>query len=246
MRRTIVVQGRELTYVLTGKKVKNINLRVKPGGEVAVSAPRRMSGARVDEAVREKAPWIFAALARMERAGGQLRVCDGGRVPVNGRWLSIRVSRGDAEEVGVEGDILRVTLESESREDAVGPRVRDWLAGEARAELPGLLDRCWGLYRRVTGCERPEPPALTLRWMVSRWGSCAVRGHRITLNLALVCLPPPSAAYVVFHELAHLRHPDHSPAFHALTARLLAAAGLPGEAELRREMGLNLRELVRG
>lgn len=246
MRRTIVAQGRELTYVLTEKKVKNINLRVKPGGEVAVSAPRRMSGAQVDEAVREKASWIFAALARLERAHGQLRLCDGGRVPVKGRWLTIRVDQGRPEGVWPGEGVLEVTLDAGSPPEAVGRWVRDWLAGQARAELPGLLDRCWDLYRRVTGSERPEPPGLTLRWMVSRWGSCAVRDHRITLNPALTCLPPQSAAYVVFHELAHFRHPDHSPAFHALTARLLAEAGLPGETELRRDMGINLRGLVKG
>ncbi len=245
IKRTILVDGRELAYVLTVKRVKNVNLRVKPGGEVAVSAPRGMDGCQVDGVVREKAPWIFAALARLEQAGSQPRLCDGGRVPVRGRWLTIRVSLGCPETITLEGENLWVAMGADAGE-TVGSQIRNWLMGLSQEELPALLESCWTIYSRVTGCQERLPPALTLRWMVSRWGSCAVREYRITLNPALLCLLPHSAAYVVFHELAHFRHPDHSPAFHALIARLLESAGLPKEAELRRDMGLNLRQLVKG
>lgn len=246
MKRTIAVQGRELTYVLTGKKVKNINLRVKPGGEVTVSAPRRMSGAQVDELVRERAAWIFAALARLERTRGQLRLCDGGRIPVRGEELAVRVAEGRPQGAVRTGNLLLVTVAPQAPRETAGREIRNWLADEARGELPALFSRCWSLYSGMTGCAGPQAPALTLRWMVSRWGSCTVRSHKITLNFALICLPPQSAAYVVLHELAHFRHPDHSPAFHALVARLLEAAGLPEEARLRQGMKVNLRELVRG
>ena len=43
MERRIVVEGREILYELTAKKVKNLNLRVRPDGRVAVSVPRRLS-----------------------------------------------------------------------------------------------------------------------------------------------------------------------------------------------------------
>lgn len=246
MKRTIIADSRELTYVLTRKRVKNINLRIKSGGEIAVSAPRGMSGAQVDETVRKKAAWIFVALARSERAEGGQFLRDGGEIPVRGRNVILRVVRGLPEGVEQAGQDLRVTLAPGSSEGSVGGLVRMWLETEARVILPELLRQSWDIYRRVTGCEETIPPELTLRWMVSRWGSCAVTAYRITLNLALICLSPHSAAYVVFHELAHFQHPDHSSDFHALVARLLTAAGLPREAELRRNMKLNLWELVKG
>ena len=57
------VQG--IDFVLTHKRVKNINLRIRADGTVAVSAPLRCSGARVDAFVAEKAAWIAAAQQRM-------------------------------------------------------------------------------------------------------------------------------------------------------------------------------------
>ena len=50
---------------------------------------------------------------------------------------------------------------------------------------------------------------------VSNWGSCSRKGN-INLNLNLVRLPEELRDYVLLHELCHLRHPDHSPDFHAL------------------------------
>ena len=46
-------------------------------------------------------------------------------------------------------------------------------------------------------------------------GHCT-RGGMIQLSRHLMLLPEPLVQYVVCHELAHLTHMDHSPAFHAL------------------------------
>jgi len=46
----------------------------------------------------------------------------------------------------------------------------------------------------------------------SRWGSCSARST-ISLNWRLILLPYEIADYVIFHELAHLKHLNHSLQF---------------------------------
>jgi predicted metal-dependent hydrolase len=53
----------------------------------------------------------------------------------------------------------------------------------------------------------------------TRWGSCARNGI-IRLNRRLVGAPAPVFRYVVLHEIAHLRHADHSPRFWGLVEEL--------------------------
>lgn len=55
-----------LTYTLTRKSVKNLNLRVGAGGEIMVSIPRRCSVRQADSFIREKSGWIMDALRRRE------------------------------------------------------------------------------------------------------------------------------------------------------------------------------------
>lgn len=51
----------------------------------------------------------------------------------------------------------------------------------------------------------------------TRWGSCTrhAKGNSttISLNVGLMQLPEVLRDYVILHELAHLNHMDHSPAF---------------------------------
>ena len=66
MRRTIETPGGPLSYELTRKAVKNLNFRLLPGGELAVSAPRRVLPEQVDALVRQKTDWVERARRRQE------------------------------------------------------------------------------------------------------------------------------------------------------------------------------------
>lgn len=69
------------------------------------------------------------------------------------------------------------------------------------------------------------------REMVSRWGSCQPKTGKITLNLRLSVKSERCIEYVLVHELCHLLHPDHSPAFHSAMTALM-----PDWRERKREL----------
>jgi predicted metal-dependent hydrolase len=62
------------------------------------------------------------------------------------------------------------------------------------------------------------PPRFFLSSAMARWGSCNTR-REVRLAWRLVKAPPELVDYVVCHELAHLRHMNHSSAFWAEVAR---------------------------
>jgi predicted metal-dependent hydrolase len=52
----------------------------------------------------------------------------------------------------------------------------------------------------------------SLKYMTARWGSCSSQGG-ISISSRLLLAPHEVMDYVLIHELAHLVHMNHSPAF---------------------------------
>ena len=66
-----------------------------------------------------------------------------------------------------------------------------------------------------------------------RWGSCSPSKKSIRYSWRVIMAPTDVLVYLAAHEVAHLRHPDHSPAFWATVNELLGKPYKPGRAWLK-------------
>ncbi|OAB58168.1 hypothetical protein AY599_03315 [Leptolyngbya valderiana BDU 20041] len=109
------------------------------------------------------------------------------------------------------------------------------VAQTPRNGLGDLFDRAFGGPAMARTWNEALPPArapggprplgrITLRDTRSRWGSCSHRGD-LNFSWRLVFAPLPVLDYVVAHEVAHLAHLDHSPAFWRLCDALSEEPG---------------------
>lgn len=187
-------------------------------GELRLSLPVRASLAKALAWARQHDAWVREQVAA--RPPGIVLV-DGAVFPLEGRDIRI-VWRADApRRMLLEADRLIVGGAAES----VGPRVLRWLKAHARAVLEAEtrdLAARHGLTVARIGIGDPR----------SRWGSCSSDGS-IRYNWRLILAPPDVRRSTVAHELAHLLHMDHSPAFHAAHARILGADPRPARAWLK-------------
>ena len=91
-----------ITYTLTRRRVRNINLRVRADGSVAASASPRVPAAYVDAFVTARADWVRTAQARAaaRREREAAATCPGGAMPkiavrdMNTRWGSCSLRTG--------------------------------------------------------------------------------------------------------------------------------------------------------
>lgn len=93
---------------------------------------------------------------------------------------------------------------------------------------PDELDRLTELAKRTLP-ERVEhyskimsltPTGITITSAKSRYGSCSPK-NRLSFSCRLMQKPLEAIDYVVVHELAHIRHKNHSKEFYALIASVL-------------------------
>jgi predicted metal-dependent hydrolase len=67
----------------------------------------------------------------------------------------------------------------------------------------------------------------------TKWGSCCATTRSISLNINIVLLPVHLQDYLLLHELTHLSHPNHSPAFWAELDRYCAGSAKRLSKELK-------------
>ena len=87
------------------------------------------------------------------------------------------------------------------------------LAREAARVLPEKV----AFYGKQMGL---TPSGITITGARTRFGSCSPM-NRLCFSWRLMQYPEAAIDYVVVHELAHLVHRNHGPAFHALVASVL-------------------------
>lgn len=66
MTKSVLYNGVSITYHLQYKKVKNINIRIKPDGQVYVSANSLVSQKRIDDFILSKGEFILKAIEKFK------------------------------------------------------------------------------------------------------------------------------------------------------------------------------------
>ncbi len=203
------------------RRRKTIQLTVDRDG-VHVAAPERTSDTKVRSLVEERAAWIRKQQAALLDAP-ELRFADGETIAYLGRDLPMVFDRGPAKRITVrfDGSGVRVSVPTDlpdtERDEQYRLALIDWYRGRASEHLPAVVDRWW------PQLGRGDTPKILIRNQRRRWGSCAADGT-LRFNWRVMMLDASLIDYIVVHELAHLTHLNHSPAFWDLVCRIIPDA----------------------
>ena len=216
MERTICLNGKTIPYTLKRKRVKNINLRVRRDGSIAVSASPLVP-LRVIEAflISRGAFLLRAAETRAQKA--QTDWTEGCRLYYLGRPLTLSLARASRGAVSAGEGRLRVSLPSPEDPESVRRVVLRWYRAESERLCRAYCERLFPFFA-ARGVEAPQ---IRMRAMRSCWGNCRPERGVVTFNSLLAAAEEDCVEYVVAHELTHFLHADHSPAFYTALARVI-------------------------
>lgn len=92
-------------------------------------------------------------------------------------------------------------------------QVPEYTQAQAQALMLAAKTSLPLLVAQFSGQMRVRPKKITITSAKKRFGSCNAKGN-LCFSWRLMAYPPEAVAYVVAHELAHLKHLNHSPAFY--------------------------------
>ena len=184
---------------------RNMVMRYQPlQHHISLTLPRYVSIAQGLDFVATKRSWLEK---QVQQHGQHVPLADGAIIPVLGTNYRIRHTGGRGV-VHVAGDEILVPGEAAF----AARRLRDWLKELLRKEIMALAL----LKAQALGVKFKK---IGLRDTRSRWGSCSHDGN-LSFSWRLVFAPRQVMEYVVCHEVAHLKHLDHSSRFWAAVEKL--------------------------
>ncbi len=161
--------------------------------------------------VKGKRRWIFDSVREVEDRHRKLltqRYASGAKLQYRGRWLMLELQPGLVAQVEIHCRskfhvVVPAALEGLARLEAIRVAFGAWLRGRAERDLVRFG-------RHLEARLGVQAKAFRLSQARSRWGSCG-RDGIVPLHWRLI--QAPRVAMESPHELAHLPHRNHSPAF---------------------------------
>lgn len=222
-------------YTIIRSRRTTVQISVLPDRTIVVRAPLFAPRQKIDEIVAGKERWIQKKISTRTTAvvlPVRHAYVPGETVMYLGKPYILRIGNADAKpghEGGTPADKNGSPVYRDGNHLIVCPRnrtvqavqrtVETWLRNQARMVFSEILDECWKRFsERYPDAVQPE---LHLRTMKSRWGSLSqgtLRPPHMTLNTLLIGTEPYCIKQVVYHELCHIVHPDHSRAFYEILA----------------------------
>ncbi len=188
--------------VRTHSTARRMTLRLSPdGGEARVTVPLGVPLSEGAAFARSRVTW----LSGQRRAVPAARTVKSGEiVAFRGQDITIAWDAAHPRTPRIAGEELRLGGPAES----LASRIQRWMEAQA-------LELCRDDLAHYCARAGVTPPGIRLSRAQRRWGSCSSEGT-VRINWRLIMAPDAVRRSVVAHEVAHLVHFDHSPAFYTL------------------------------
>ena len=221
VKRSVIVEGRQICYQLERKKVKNLNLRVRKDGNAFVSANEMVPCDEIDAFIYSKASYILKAIDHFREMAQYKpqpkQYVSGETFYIQGRGLRLQVSQAKKDTISSDGVYIFLKVKDIHDIEKKQRIVTRFLDQECKTIFSEVMEELYPVVKKY-GIEKPT---LRIRDMETRWGSCLVKKRVITLNKRLLEVPRNCIEYVAMHELCHFMQPNHSKHFYAILSSLM-------------------------
>jgi hypothetical protein len=203
-----------IEYILSRKKVKNINLNLKPNLIVEVSANHDVPIKSIHSWIIKNKEYFMKSLPEIKY---DKEYVSGETFKYLGRQYRLKVSKSEEECVKCKRGFFNISVKNKDDTLKKAQLIDDWYNKKSIKVFNDALER---VYKIIGKYDIPKPNIL-IRPMKARWGSCIESKNIILLNRDLIHAPKFCVDYVILHELIHFKFRNHDKDFYKLKESLM-------------------------
>jgi len=190
---------------------KRITLKVKTDGTVIVTLPKSVAYKTAEPVLHQNIAWVKQQLEKVKAKQQTTLLSYNSSFQIRNKTLQILPHNREQLIVSNDQDKVEVLV----------PRTWDMSRKEVQEQLQYIITETLRYEAKCYLPERTQELAnqkgvlinqIRVKKVKTRWGSCSSKSN-INLSLYLMLLPDDLIDYVILHELAHIKHQNHSAAF---------------------------------
>ncbi len=213
-----------IEYIVEFKKnKKNVTIMVNGISGVKVTAPKSMNKTQIEEIVNKKASWIYKKWKEFEEKREQHHPKlfePGDAILYLGESFPLQINGNETlkhAKLSFDGSVFIANiphhLSTEDRKVVFENLFTKWYISKGHSIIARRLEFYCSIMKLY-------PTKFAVKQQKKRWGTCTGKGA-LYFNWRLMMAPIDVIDYVVVHELAHLKHFDHSPRFWKLVEKTM-------------------------
>lgn len=192
---------------------KTVSLEINDSGQLIVRAPNNLVIDEIYKIIARHQKWILRKQAEIEKKLAFLRernFSHGSKMLYRGEWHPIQIAPSQSSALLFTDGVF---LLSEQYQSSARDVFRIWYKRKTKE----YIQRHLPYFAQVL---QVFPQRVRITFAQKRWGSCSNQGN-INFSYRLSMVPDWVFNYVIIHELAHLKEPNHSPAFWSLIQKVM-------------------------
>jgi len=218
----IIYSNKVIDFVVKRKKVKNVNLNIKPDMTIEVTAHERVPIEFISDFVKSKGSWILKNVGDFKEVQpirqSEREYVSGETFKYLGKQYRLRVQQTTEEDmVKYFRGFIYLFVKDTDNLSRKAKLLDEWYREKAKKIFNESLEKMYPLMQKYD----VEKPNIEIRLMKARWGSALTEKNTILLNSELIKAPKYCIDYVVLHELIHFKYNDHSDKFYQLLFSLM-------------------------
>lgn len=219
-----ILEDHKIPYLIKKGKYKRITIGFYHKDTLTIKCPINMPLTKLETFINSNIKWIINH--KPTDFFKEHEYIDGEEYLFLGKQYKFKIFENKHASVDIMNDNMIIYTPNKDAL-AVKKLVNLWRHQQASLVFQEVLIKCF----REMSNYLEEFPKLEIKKYKSRWGCCFPKRNKIVINVSVVNLPIHLIEYVIYHELAHFIHLNHSVEYHRFLQKFV-----PNEKQLKKEL----------